>query len=48
MQKFSLFGQKKNQTKIQHRMVMLEGLQMSGHTLFPLPGSAPSMHHIKL
>ena len=28
MQKFSSFGQKKKQTKIRHRMVMLEGLQI--------------------
>ena len=29
MQKFSSFGRKKkNQTKIRHRMVMLEGLQL--------------------
>ena len=27
MQKFSSFGRKKKQTKIRHRMVMLEGLQ---------------------
>ena len=30
MQKFSSFGQKKKkQTKIRHRMVMLEGLQLA-------------------
>ena len=28
MQKFSSFGRKKKQTKIRHRMVMLEGLQL--------------------
>ena len=30
MQKFSSFGRKKKQTKIRHRMVMLEGLQFEG------------------
>ena len=29
MQKFSSFGRKKKQTKIRHRMVMLEDLQLS-------------------
>ena len=28
MQKFSSFERKKKQTKIRHRMVMLEGLQL--------------------
>ena len=28
MQKFSSFGRKKKHTKIRHRMVMLEGLQL--------------------
>ena len=31
MQKFSSFGRKKKQTKIRHRMVMLEGLQLFYH-----------------
>ena len=37
MQKFSSFGRKKKQTKIRHRMVMLEGLHMMetrGKSLF--------------
>ena len=34
MQKFGSFGRKKKQTKIRHRMVMLEGLQFLKMSIF--------------
>ena len=46
MQKFSSFGRKKKQTKIQHRMVMLQRLQLINYNVITvLTGFGFMMHN---